>query len=101
MVMYKKSSVTSKIGINYVRTIVEDCGSLFHKIEHESDLGIDAIIELIRDEKPLNHQVAVQIKSGSSYYNRSKKEFFIPIENHRDYWLNYPLPVLAWYMYLN
>lgn len=95
MVLYKKTNVTAKNGINFVRSAVEGAGSLFHKIEGENDLGIDGLIELIRDERPLNRQVAVQIKSGPSYYNSSGEECLIPIESHRDYWLNHPLPVLG------
>lgn len=95
MVLYKQTNVTAKIGINFVRSAVEGSGSLFHKIEAENDLGIDGLIELVRYEKPLNRQVAVQVKSGPSYYNASGEECLIPIENHRDYWLNYPLPVIG------
>lgn len=92
---YKKTNITSKNGVNYIRSIVEECGSLYHKIETENDLGIDAIIELIRDEKPLNTQVAIQIKSGSSYFNSNVQECIIPVGNHKDYWLNYPLSVIG------
>lgn len=92
MASYKKTSVTTKKGINFVRTVVENAGSLFHKIEHENDIGIDALIELMQDERALNKQIAVQVKSGQSYYD-SKCHF--PIGSHRDYWTNYPLPVLG------
>ncbi|WP_439827706.1 DUF4365 domain-containing protein [Aeromonas enteropelogenes] len=74
---------------------MEDAGSLFHKIEGENDLGIDALIELIRDEVPLNHQIAVQIKSGASCYNSAGEECLIPVKGHREYWLHHPLPVLG------
>lgn len=95
MVLYKQTNVTAKNGINFVRSAVEGAGSLFHKIEAENDLGIDGLIELVRDERPLNRQVAVQVKSGPSYYNASGEECLIPIESHRDYWLNHPLPVVG------
>jgi len=95
MVLYKQTNVTAKNGINFVRSAVEGAGSLFHKIEAENDLGIDGLIELVRDEKPLNRQVAVQVKSGPSYYNASGEECLIPIDSHRDYWLNYPLAVVG------
>lgn len=74
MVLYKQTNVTAKNGINFVRFVIESAGSLFHKIEAENDLGIDGLIELVRDEKPLNCQVAVQVKSGQSYYNASGEE---------------------------
>lgn len=95
MPKYIKSNVTAKDGVNYVRGIVEHQGCIFHKIELENDLGIDANIELVRDEMPLHKQVAVQIKSGKSYYNQVKDECLIPINSHRDYWEKHPLPVIG------
>jgi hypothetical protein len=93
VVKYLKSNITAKKGVNFVREIVESSGCLFHKIEQENDLGIDGIIEFIQDEKPANKSIAVQIKSGPSYFQSNKKTCVIPIENHRDYWSNYALPV--------
>lgn len=89
----KKTNTTSKKGVNFVRTIVDDSECFFHKIEQENDLGIDAIIEFLKNEKPLNKSIAIQIKSGPSYYNSKKQECIIPIDSHRDYWQRYPLPV--------
>lgn len=95
MPKYSNSSITAKIGINYVRTIVEESGSLFHKIEQENDLGIDGIIEFIQDGTPTNKSIAIQIKSGDSYFNSRNQELSIPIDSHYNYWLNYPLPVFG------
>lgn len=92
---YKKSAVTAKEGINFVRSVVENSGSLFIKIEQENDLGVDGILEFIRDEKPLNKQIAVQIKSGASYYSGETRECAFPIGTHRDYWLHHPLLVFG------
>lgn len=93
MVKYKGTNITAKKGINFVRGIVEDSGCLFHKIEQENDLGIDGIVELLKGETPAHKSLAVQIKSGPSYYNSKKNECLIPIESHFEYWLNHPLPV--------
>jgi hypothetical protein len=49
MPRYPQTAVTAKRGANHVRATVEDAGSLFIKIEQKNDLGIDALIELIRD----------------------------------------------------
>lgn len=81
--------------MNYVRTIVEAGHCIFHKIEQENDLGVDAMVELVRDERPLNRMLALQIKSGESYYSPQSDECLIPVENHYDYWFNYPLPVFG------
>lgn len=95
MPTYKRTAVTSKEGINFVRTAVESAGSLFIKIEQENDLGIDALFEFIRDERPLNKQIAVQVKSGASYYNTESEECAFPIGDHRSYWSAHPLPVFG------
>jgi hypothetical protein len=68
---------------------------MFIKIEHENDLGVDALIEFIQGEVPLNKQVAVQIKSGPSYYSENTQECLIPVGDHRDYWAKHPLPVVG------
>lgn len=93
MPRYPKSAVTAKRGVNHVRTVVEDAGSLFIKIEQENDLGINALIELIQDGRPLNQQIAVQVKSGQSYYNTDAGECLFPIGDHREYWSKHRLPV--------
>ena len=93
MPKYKKTNVTSKVGLNFVKGIVEEAGSLFHKIEQENDLGIDGIIEFIKDEIPTNKSIAIQIKSGKSYFNLQNTESLIPVDGHYDYWNNYPLPL--------
>jgi Domain of unknown function (DUF4365) len=95
MATYKRSAVTAKQGINFVRSTVEDAGSLFIKVEQENDLGIDALLELIKDERPLNQQIAVQIKSGQSYYNADANECVFPVGSHREYWEKHPLPVFG------
>jgi hypothetical protein len=90
---YKQTNVTSKNGINYLRSIVEATSCLFHKIEQENDLGIDCIIEFTKDEKPMHKSIAGQIKSGESYYDSQNNQCKIPIDSHYEYWIKYPLPV--------
>lgn len=95
MPTYKRSAVTAKEGINFIRSAVEASGCLFIKIEQENDLGIDALIEFVENERPLNKQIAVQIKSGASYYTVESGECAFPIGNHREYWAQHPLPVFG------
>jgi len=95
MPTYKQTAITAKEGINFVRSIVESGGSLFIKIEQENDLGIDAILEFIEGGHPLSKQIAVQIKSGASYYTPEAVECTFPIGSHRTYWGRYPLPVFG------
>ena len=93
MPKYSDSVITSKLGVNFVRTAVESAGCIFHQIDQENDLGIDAIVELVKDGVPLNKQFAVQIKSGQSFYSGQSSECLIPVGTHFSYWSNYPLPV--------
>jgi hypothetical protein len=93
MPKYSETTVTSKKGINFVKTVIESAGCIFHKIEQENDLGIDAIVELAKDGLPLCKQIGVQIKSGQSFYNAQANQCLIPVSNHFEYWSKYPLSV--------
>lgn len=93
MPIYADTMVTSKLGVNHVRTAVESAKCIFHKIEQENDLGIDGFVELIKDGKPQNKQIAVQIKSGESFFIHQSNQCIIPVDKHYDYWLNHTLSV--------
>jgi hypothetical protein len=95
MIKYTGSAITSKMGINYIRSLVEGSGSLFHKIEQENDLGIDALIEFVQNGRPMGAQIAIQVKSGDSYYQANTETCTIPVNGHLDYWNRYPLPVIG------
>lgn len=89
----KQTSATGRKGVNFTRDIVESHNSVFTEIPQDNDLGIDALIELIIEEEPIDCMVAVQIKSGASYFDSKKEECKIPVDGHFNYWSNYPLPV--------
>ena len=89
----KKTNAITRKGVNFLKDIIESDNSIFNEIHQENDIGIDATIELIINEKPTNVIIAVQIKSGKSYYQSDKMECSIPVDDHFDYWKNYPLPV--------
>lgn len=93
MAKYPDTAATSKIGTNYVRSIVESSKCIFHKIEQENDLGIDGLIEFIKDGTPQDKLIAVQIKSGQSYYNAQTNQCLIPVGTHFDYWTKHSLSV--------
>lgn len=95
MAKYADTIVISKLGINYAKSVVEAAGCIFHKIEQENDLGIDGLIEFIKDGVPQNKQIAVQVKSGQSYYNSQTNQCLIPVGNHFDYWTKHPLSVFG------
>lgn len=89
-----KSTATSRAGVNYTRAIVEEANCCFQPIEHENDFGVDAIIELVEDERPRGVMVGLQIKSGKSFVTTDACR--IPADAaHRAYWSTYPLPLLG------
>lgn len=92
---YKKSNSTGKQGVNFVRGIVISSNCIFHEIDTGNDLGVDGIIEIIKDEIPTNRAVSVQIKSGNSFYKSKNQRCEFPIGNHRLYWENYHTDLFA------
>ena len=62
------------------------------------DTGIDGFIEFVDAEDVTGQMIAVQVKTGSSYYNKSKEQFELRIEKDiLDYWKNYMLPVVLFF----
>lgn len=93
MPKYLKTNATAKAGINYVRTLVEAHNCIFQKIDQENDVGIDALVELVKSERPTGNFIATQIKSGNSYFDKKANLCKIPIGDHREYWSKHSLPV--------
>lgn len=59
------------------------------------DMGIDAHIELVEDGNPLGKLIALQIKTGESYFHENDETYtFYLDEVHYNYWINHSLPVL-------
>jgi hypothetical protein len=90
---YPLTSSKSQSGVDFVRGIVNQVHSIFQETPQQNDIGIDAQIELIENEYPIGKIIALQIKTGESYYK--KGWCIIPVDNHREYWLNYQLPVVG------
>src|SRR5437899_909176 len=60
---------TEKLGINAVERIFLDFGWIFRR-QTEDDYGIDAIVEVAKDGLPTGRLIALQIKSGASYFKK-------------------------------
>jgi hypothetical protein len=61
------------------------------------DVGIDGQLEyVLRDGVATGRLVAVQVKSGPSYWTRGDEDVVLvtPPEKHRSYWARHPLPVI-------
>ena len=92
----KSTDRTERRGVAIVADAFESLKFAFRE-QHESDYGIDAHVELIRDGKPTGRLMALQIKSGPSYLSEETNGAFVFREDpeHIEYWLNHSLPVLV------
>lgn len=96
MVTTSKNIKLGQMGINYIKTIVDENICNFHIFAQENDVGIDGQIELFDENNvPTGQLVSVQVKTGRSFYNPKKLECTIPIGTHKDYWMNIELPVIG------
>lgn len=94
--MSYKNARTARTGVYAVGGIVEyELGWIFREQPIE-DYGIDAQIEVCLEGKPTGRLLAIQIKSGESWFSRKNEEGFIykGSRRHLDYWTQHSLPVI-------
>lgn len=86
------SAFTGESGVNIVKSIVEsELGWLFRSNHVEHDFGIDAYLDVITDKGQVTGKsIAVQIKSGQSYFSESNEIGYIFRDNiaHLNYYSN-------------
>ncbi len=88
--------ITNRIGVQKVGlTFLQE----FKWIEREqtiSDYGIDMQIEIVNDEIPTGQLIAIQIKSGESYFKETTEDSIIyrGEKTHLNYWQFHSIPVL-------
>lgn len=63
-----------------------------------SDYGIDAQVEIIENNNPTGQLLAIQLKSGNSFFSRMNYEknayIYYGDLQHLEYWINHSLPVI-------
>ena len=87
---------TERIGVNAVaKKVHEAFGWIFRP--QEQDFGIDGQIEVVEGGIPTGKLIAVQIKSGPSYFSEPDATGFLfrGELKHLDYWLQYDSPVIV------
>ena len=91
----KNSRSVDRLGVNKCSYIFEDIGFLFRE-QPIGDYGIDAIIETRNENYLSGKMIAVQIKSGESYFSEKKDDcvIFRGEAKHYDYWIDHSLPVI-------
>ncbi|GAA2046459.1 hypothetical protein GCM10009839_58500 [Catenulispora yoronensis] len=97
MMRRKSSAKVATIGVTRVQLAVQDkLGWLFRE-QPTDDYGIDAQVEVIDGENVSGRLIALQIKSGESWFNDAALGgwWFRPNDDHVQYWLNHSLPVVV------
>ena len=87
---------TERTGVHMVGYIVESELEWTFREQSVSDFGIDAEIEIKHNGCRTGRLIAVQVKSGDSYFKGEKTVdiIFHLDERHVQYWLNHSLPVI-------
>jgi hypothetical protein len=90
------SELTGAEGVAAVETRILELGWIFRR-QPELDVGIDAQIEVRINLQATGRILAVQIKSGPSYFNQDDDDAitFRGKLKHLDYWLEHDLPVIV------
>src|SRR5438874_700122 len=77
---YPVTKTVANAGGIFVQKTVNEHSSIFHPVHQENDLGVDGVIELVKSVESSGHLVAIQIKSGESYFPNSGDEFVMPVD---------------------
>jgi len=94
---WNPSDAQGRQGVGLVETVVAKLCHIFRE-QTTNDVGIDAHVELVEstNHEPTGQLVALQIKSGSSYFEEPTANGVIYRESdlkHLSYWLDHSLPV--------
>jgi len=90
-----KNSTTDRIGVSIVEEQFSSCGYIFRE-QPIVDCGIDAQIETVDGDNATGSLIALQIKSGRSWFKEEVDNDYIfrGDNDHLSYWLDHSLPVL-------
>ena len=89
------NSTQERRGVAIAMDAFESIGMAFRE-QSVHDYGIDAHVEIVEHERPTGQLIAVQLKSGPSYFaERESDSFVFRIDKkHMSYWLDHALPVI-------
>lgn len=93
----RSTSLTDRDGVHLVgRTVTRDLGWLFRE-QAVADQGVDAQVEIAVDGHATGRLVALQIKTGATYFRPAKGGgwTFYYTERERNLWNGHALPVMV------
>lgn len=84
-----------RIGVSKLETLFSQVGWKFRE-QPIKDFGIDAQVEMFDNNNPSGKLIAIQIKSGLSYFGEETDDTYVfrPKPKHVEYWTNHCLPVI-------
>jgi hypothetical protein len=90
-----QAAQTERLGVSALEYFFSEKGWLFRE-QRTHDYGIDAHIEIFENERPTGKLIALQIKSGQSFFHEKTDESFTFRTNdkHVTYWLGHSMPVV-------
>jgi hypothetical protein len=96
--IYSRQRQVGEAGMNAVSTLVNDHFKwIFRRVGGEFDYGVDGYIDIVTSEgKVTGQSIAVQIKTGASFFKVSTASSFTFYgeTRHLNYYLNLPTPLL-------
>lgn len=95
--MVKHTATQERQGIAVVQQIVASDLEWIFREQPTDDYGIDAQIEVVKDNTATGQLLAAQIKSGSSYFTKESDEgwWYALKKDDLAYWLEHSLPVVV------
>ncbi|QIM54741.1 DUF4365 domain-containing protein [Hydrogenophaga crocea] len=86
---------TERLGVSALDHFFSQHGWLFRE-QTTHDYGIDAHIEVVNKERPTGKLVALQIKSGTSFFTEETNDSFVfrIDDKHVAYWVDHSMPVV-------
>lgn len=86
---------TERLGVSALDNFFSRHGWLFRE-QTTHDYGIDAHVEVVDNERPTGKLVALQIKSGTSFFTEETEDSFVfrTDDKHVTYWVGHSMPVV-------
>ncbi|MEU8001066.1 DUF4365 domain-containing protein [Catellatospora sp. NPDC049111] len=91
------SSQTAVVGVTVTQLAVQDSLGWVFREQPLEDFGIDAHVEVVDANRATGKLLALQIKSGESYFRYKSPDgwWYRPDADHVKYWTNHSLPVVV------
>ncbi|MSM38683.1 MAG: DUF4365 domain-containing protein [Geobacter sp.] len=86
---------TERLGVSALDHFFSEQGWLFRE-QPTHDYGIDAHVEIVENERPTGKLIALQIKSGASFFKEETDDSYIfrTDDKHVAYWVGHSMPVV-------